>query len=188
MRPRLATTACAAILLIWTPAQAAVKLKFEMFSSGVGNLILGYTGGFEVTVPNVIDVVDITNAMTPCHKVLFGQPTPCGNTFLMRQEGAAWARDNWDAVSFSQQIYFAPGTFNTPGTHDSIILGPADHSRARLTVTGVADPIPKASAVPEPAGWAVLLAGFGLAGFQLRRRHQYTPPVFQSPSGPMAPL
>ena len=33
-----------------------------------------------------------------------------------------------------------------------------------------ADPVPKVNAVPEPASWALMMVGFGLAGASIRRR------------------
>lgn len=34
------------------------------------------------------------------------------------------------------------------------------------------------NAVPEPATWALMLLGFGLVGFGMRRRHKFAPPAF----------
>lgn len=179
MKSTIQAAAVALAVSLWANAcQAAVTLKFELLESYAHPQTVGHAGWFEVTLPRVSGEVDVTNTMAACHLERFGLPVPCGNTFLMRG----------DVVSFSQQLYFTPGAFNTAGVHASIILGPNAHARGRLTVSGVADPAPKVSVVPEPATWALLIVGAGLVGSRLRRAHQYAAPVFQSPSGPMAPL
>ncbi|WP_425229872.1 PEPxxWA-CTERM sorting domain-containing protein [Sphingomonas sp.] len=41
-----------------------------------------------------------------------------------------------------------------------------------LPLTGSITAVPAVGAVPEPASWAMMIAGFGLAGFALRRRQK----------------
>ena len=43
-------------------------------------------------------------------------------------------------------------------------------SLVRTTITGYVSSLPLGGAVPEPATWAMLIAGFGLVGTSLRRR------------------
>ena len=58
--------------------------------------------------------------------------------------------------------YFANGAFSTPGVYGAMLLST---DASRLTVTLVRD------GVPEPATWAMMLAGFfGLGGVLRRRR------------------
>ncbi|MBB6226446.1 hypothetical protein FHS79_000600 [Polymorphobacter multimanifer] len=57
----------------------------------------------------------------------------------------------------TQNPTFAPGTF----TLNSLVSG-----RSVLTISAIA-----AGAVPEPASWAMLIAGFGLVGASMRRRN-----------------
>lgn len=59
--------------------------------------------------------------------------------------------------------------FKVSGTSTS-----AKDSRYRLdlTVTALASSPPPAAPVPEPAEWAMLLAGFLVMGFIVRRRHR----------------
>jgi len=183
MKSTIQAAAAALAVSLWANAcQAAVTLKFELLESYSHPQTEGYTGGFEVTLPRALGEEDITNAMTSCRQERFGQAVACANTFLMRD----WL--GRDVVSFRQHLYFTPGAFNTAGVYESISLGPNARARGRLTVSGVAAPAPKVSVVPEPATWALLIVGAGLAGLQLRLRHQYGAPVFQSPSGPIAPL
>jgi hypothetical protein len=42
--------------------------------------------------------------------------------------------------------------------------------RGAVTITGFTDGTFSASAVPEPATWAMLLLGFGMIGFAMRKR------------------
>lgn len=58
-------------------------------------------------------------------------------------------------------FYFAPGSFNTNGVHDSFILDGLHDGT--LTVRGV-------TGVPEPSTMALALAGAALVAVKLRRR------------------
>jgi hypothetical protein len=62
-----------------------------------------------------------------------------------------------DSVTFSGDVLSFDLTANNPS--DSIRV---------ITAGGV----PVSAAVPEPAGWAAMIAGFGLAGAMQRRRRQ----------------
>lgn len=60
----------------------------------------------------------------------------------------------------------ATGTINGTGTLDVRLAMP----RANLTLNGLIN----APAVPEPTTWAMLILGFGLVGFGMRRRKVQT--------------
>lgn len=53
------------------------------------------------------------------------------------------------------------GRFKPAGTSEMIVLAP---------VSGLIDPAPPLTYVPEPGAWVLMLAGFGLAGVALRVR------------------
>lgn len=80
--------------------------------------------------------------------------------------------DDFDIIGFGYDpgnccivlySYFANGTFLAPGFHRSIGPGTA----ATLQITSV----------PEPASWALLIAGFGLVGATLRRCRSVAAPL-----------
>jgi hypothetical protein len=62
--------------------------------------------------------------------------------------------------------YFEETAFSAPGTYDTVLFG--DDQKGRLVVTRIGDGGP--GGVPEPASWAMLIAGFGLVGGTLRRQ------------------
>ena len=59
--------------------------------------------------------------------------------------------------------YFEPESLYTYGVHFTTIFG--NDQGGTLTVSDVGD-----GAVPEPATWAMMIAGFGLVGASLRKR------------------
>jgi PEP-CTERM motif len=56
--------------------------------------------------------------------------------------------------------YFDQGSFATLGTHSSQIFGASQFATLNVSNGGV----------PEPASWALMIAGFGLVGGAMRRR------------------
>lgn len=76
---------------------------------------------------------------------------------------------------YTDRFGTAPGTayaFIDP----LITLNPALGPGYTLTIGGgqVGNGTPGAAAVPEPASWALMLVGFGVAGVTLRRRNRYS--------------
>lgn len=68
----------------------------------------------------------------------------------------------WGVSSTNRIATFTPGGITTPGVFESGTTGLA-YAIAGIPGAGV-------GAVPEPATWALMLAGFGLVGVALRRR------------------
>jgi hypothetical protein len=92
--------------------------------------------------------------------------------------------DNGVSLFTTGPFNLAGGTTSDPDTafagsiysHGSIVLGAGSHS-----ITGIATSSPtgsggayielvKGGAVPEPATWAMMIAGFGMVGYMARRR------------------
>ena len=74
---------------------------------------------------------------------------------------------------------YALGTFTPAGTFSSFAAGPASltfsftQNNANGAISGgftMSTPPVPAPGVPEPAAWAMLIAGFGLTGAAMRRR------------------
>ncbi len=70
--------------------------------------------------------------------------------------------------NLTMSLQFRAGTATTP---EALFALP----RQTLTVTGVNVQVVPLPAVPEPASWALLIAGFGLTGAVLRRRRAAIP-------------
>jgi hypothetical protein len=64
--------------------------------------------------------------------------------------------------------FFSGDVFGKPGVYTESYF----NTGAVLTITS--DALPPAPGVPEPAGWTMLIAGFGLVGAALRRRRGVT--------------
>jgi hypothetical protein len=90
----------------------------------------------------------------------------------------------WDGAAW-QTAFNVPGVF-TYGltTRDSGVLAPIVTDRLRFSATGGDNYYgvseiqafgTAAAAAPEPAAWAMMIAGFGLAGALLRRRRGLDP-------------
>jgi hypothetical protein len=152
------------------PAQAAVTYKFLALSSyQFGNAQTSYTGGFTLTVPDFItttttvplgnlsncSVTESNGAPASCSDQIFNYNYYPGADVIQFVVSSA----NWSAAV---NYYFDVDAFATVGTHDTIIFG--KDQQGQLIVS--ADD----SAVPEPASWALMVVGFGLAGGAMRSR------------------
>lgn len=64
---------------------------------------------------------------------------------------------------------------NINGTFANGAFGFYNYSQARVLYAGITeDVLPPTGAIPEPATWAMLIAGFGLVGVAARRRRAVT--------------
>ncbi|WP_136163168.1 PEPxxWA-CTERM sorting domain-containing protein [Sphingomonas flavalba] len=101
---------------------------------------------------------NVINFATP----LFGQ------TVLAIHVGAAKGEPN--GVGYTSTAFFIFDAGNLPGGLTSLDFNRAGLSNVRVYSTGTYTP--PTNAVPEPATWAMLIAGFGLAGVAARRRRR----------------
>lgn len=159
-------------LVLSATAANAVTYVFEAFSSfGRGpNNTTTYSGGFEVTVasPITVDTVLPLASLTSCSVIAsFGNPV-CTNQsvrFGLFPDTVVFAHafnnpDDGDAGS--NFYYFDIAAATTDGVYASVLFG--TDQQGRLTVRDAG------AVIPEPAAWAMMIAGFGLVGSSLRRR------------------
>jgi PEP-CTERM motif len=145
-------------------ASAAITYKFDA-SSSFGSAF----GSFELTTPTFLTGINILSpaSLTSC-SVTFSVGDPvCGN---QRFDTTFYdVSPFYETIGFGTSdtsetyYYFDQGSFGTVGTHSSQIFG--SNQFATLTVTDS-----NIGAVPEPASWALMIAGFGLVGSAMRRR------------------
>jgi len=150
-----------------TTAQAAVRYEFRWFTDDAETTELGsftYVSPDFITGQRVVDPADLAACATGIIA------STCASQTL-DEDSEAYGETGYDVVVFgydqraSSRVkpayhFFADGALTTPGAYDQIV---SDHI-SRLTVTVVPE------GVPEPATWALMLGGFGLAGAVLRRR------------------
>ena len=78
--------------------------------------------------------------------------------------GADYA-PRWASTNFSKLVFNVSAGTYTFNVTDLAPVGGVNGLDVRLDT----------AAVPEPATWALMIAGFGLAGAALRRRREFTP-------------
>lgn len=152
------------------PAAAAVQYDFTAYSSFDLGTGATYNGDFTYVAPTYIvpDVAVPASALTSC--AVFGSdnvPASCANQGFLN--GATYNQPTTVIVSFGFTspslnagifYYFDAVAFSAPGTYQTVLFGTAQ--AGQLVVTDLA--------VPEPASWALMIAGFGLVGGALRQR------------------
>jgi hypothetical protein len=156
------------------PANATVRYDFTAFSSfdTNGEQITG--GGFSFVASSFL--TDDTN-------IPFGNLLSCSvsttasSGTCLDQDMLFHVLQGYQTVSFGISTalnpsigiyyYFDDGAFGAVGTYESQLFG-ADQA-GRLVVTDLGG-----GAVPEPATWAMMIAGFGAVGFAMRRRQNVT--------------
>lgn len=104
-----------------------------------------------------------------------GLPT-FANNFTLILSGLLQPSDSFILSFQADQALFSPTTFTT-GVPETITAGSLTLSDASASYatdppfTGTVDIVPL-TAVPEPAAWAAMLVGFGMAGATLRRHRR----------------
>lgn len=120
---------------------------------------------------------DFNNVTTTSADASFDDPAATCGAFHYSTVGALFAGDPASLSVFGQIAINASVEFYQVGDafawiDPSVALGSGftgDRSRYILSVSPNLGALPSA-AVPEPAGWALLIGGFGLTGVALRRR------------------
>jgi hypothetical protein len=115
------------------------------------------------------------NPAGPLSYVVYFDAAYTVNRFVVQaDDNDTYRLEWWDGAAW--QIAWDIAAVNTFGltTRDSGALAPITTDRLRFTATGgdayYAVSEIQAFAVPEPTTWALMIAGFGLAGAALRRR------------------
>jgi hypothetical protein len=158
-------TAIAALSLgVAGSAQAAVRYSFNANFNGIAG---GPIGFFTFVRPTLIAPND-TLIVAPGALDICSVDSPigatCGNQRL-RSMVSFMNGDIFDIVNFgtasefSEDILFAAGSLSAFGDYE------ASNIPNFLTVEFVDTPT-----VPEPASWALMIAGFGAVGLGMRRR------------------
>lgn len=160
-------------LFLANPASAAVRYTFTAFSGPEKNGEHINGGGFSITVPSFLtgDPSFTADSLTHCTVSTTMQPT--GGSCTVQDFYSNPARDylgfgtdtalnplSWTYYSF------ASGAFSAAGTYTS--LSPLEEKTGQIVVELLADV--DTPAVPEPATWAMMLAGLGVVGGAMRRR------------------
>ncbi len=157
-------TLSAAALAVAAPSSASVIYSFHETGAFNGDISFTYTAPTFITA-RVFAIVDsctnslIANGCSATQEFApFPNPFGAGGDFI-------GGSDNVGGTGF---YFFQPGAFNAVGSYTtqgwpnpSNGFGNAGDGFLTVALSG---------AVPEPASWALMLAGFGLVGAATRRR------------------
>ena len=164
---RMALLCAVSLAAMAAPAAAVVTYKFtalSSFSSNVFGVDESFTGGFTITLPSVVTTPTAFPIASVESCTIQGSITglvACNDPGFFFPSGLMGV--SWGAGSTSFFYYFAPEAATTAGVWDSVLFGTDQQGRLETIITGT-------GAVPEPASWAMLIAGFGLVGAVRRRR------------------
>ena len=167
-RLAIAATIAALTFLAGQAAQAATWLRYDFNTlSSFDNQFSGSFTGF-IEMPGPVGAVVINGVSLPhCVTTLGPDTVDCSMAKLFTDYDATGlaAIELWFSDVSNQYTYlFAPGALTAPGLHNSIIL---DDQQATLRVS-VVDSL----AVPEPATWAMMILGVGMAGAAVRAQRR----------------
>lgn len=152
----------------------AVNGLVELLSLG-GTEYLALERSFTVGAPGTgysiklygVDVAGASNVLN-LSSLASASYVPVNKTLLFDLGTLGIPLDNIEGLAFGETL--ANG-------RRSLLLVADDNFSAAQTQQFLAFSVGTISAVPEPASWTMMIAGFGAVGFALRRRRGRTPPL-----------
>jgi hypothetical protein len=168
----------AGVLLASTPSSAAVTFTFSSFGAGgYSPTQFSFTRSTYITSNTIIPVAATTSCTfsTPaflgsgpgvCDKISFFTEGLADVTNSFRIDGTFNGPGGLTPGSITAN-FSDPGVFSRNGTFFGSPL-PNNQPNPILTVSGFAE----VSAAPEPGTWAMMILGFGIVGYSLRRTHR----------------
>lgn len=167
--------AAATLFAAASPAAAAIVYRFDFYDL-TQFVPLGPVPDFSLTIerPDYLSVSGLNPLPSPLATPLGYDVTTFGTNiyrlFLFAETGGSLSDDvaNYSETTFGFEPFGAPGSatgyITAPGVYQGIlygnVVGSGVFGKATLTVTD--------TGVPEPSAWALMIAGFGLAGAALR--------------------
>lgn len=144
--------------------------------SGVSNTTLGSTFGYNVT-PGGENWFGIADIGTPSATFYFAVPTNAFGFYLTGLGADAFGTSISVTLLDGSQTAFALTLNDNGGAQYFGFTDTVEFTSVRIDqftnggdAWGIDDVSYNAAAIPEPATWAVMIGGFGLAGAALRRR------------------
>jgi hypothetical protein len=169
MRKTFLTAAASlgAMLLAAAPASAAITFNLNNVNFfGGGSL----TGSFK-TSDDLSTLLDFSITTTANNYGFFGNFT--GATYTLADAtNVLWSSTLGLSADFTSPISQIGLLFAAPLTTNGTLLALSNESVVKFNggVRFASSGSVSAGAVPEPAAWAMMIAGFGLAGVAMRRR------------------
>ncbi len=80
--------------------------------------------------------------------------------------------DTFNAGALELSAVLAPSALGVPGFYEFVVSGTTAGSAGGIDDEYEYEGALSAAPVPEPKGWMLMLAGFGLVGFMMSRRRQ----------------
>lgn len=157
-------------LALGSPVDAAVRYDFKAYPPGAGGLTgIKYSGTFSYIADDFIRSYQVAPeaSLSACSVVSTSSSATCRDQYFWTEYRDTY---NADVIYFSIRdpdfagslyYYFPRDSFSQSGIYETVFGSPG-----QLTVTDLG----ARAAVPEPATWAMMLAGFGMIGFAARRR------------------
>ena len=166
---RKALLCAVALSAMAAPAAAVVTYKFTALSSFNFDLNNGdgpqqFSGSFQFTVPSAIstDTTIPAASLTSCSYIgSISGVVPCASQDFLFGIVPGNLTVSFGTPGIGIYYYFNAAASTTAGTWNTVIFGASQQGILETSF---------GSAVPEPASWAMLIAGFGLVGAMRRRQ------------------